>query len=554
MANEIELSEAIDSTEVDSNLKDALARYKGEINDINGLDSALASKARKTDLDQHKADITNPHNVTKGQLGIGYLTDKGQGDKFLSDNGTYKELQIDAGDMKKAVYDTDNSGIVDDAEMLGGKLPDFYATESDLQDHIADTNNPHTVTKAQVGLGNVQNLAPDDMPISTATQAALDAKADKATLQDHENDTNNPHSVTKAQLGIDYLTDTGAGDKYLNDAGEYKALPVDAYVSNQEAGKTPVKVLVSSDTDNFSNPVADSLYAVPLVGYTPIDHLHPDPFGDGSLKLLAPMESKSFEDVLNSTPITGAWVPTEIPGKFAKAIERHYSTSPTETFYDLSGQGIAWNGVYAGVWASRNTTQANNDNYVIWYLGVTDSAGKFWLIGSDDTNIFYSLDGGTTVVDSGIPIGAPNEFNYYTYNNGKLYFNNQLVVEDTANKLVDLEKLYIQYGNSYDFSGTTASFKLRIDETQVYNRALTDEEQRRLYEEMAATDGYISGFIALGDKTVGIGEAPQDGRGYYRQSGKWYPTDVITTEIEAYIEKLEQRIIALEKIVMANPM
>lgn len=58
------------------------------------------------------------------------------------------------------------------------------ATEAQVQDvqdnldaHEADTANPHAVTKAQVGLGNVDNLAPADMPVSTATQTALNAKA-----------------------------------------------------------------------------------------------------------------------------------------------------------------------------------------------------------------------------------------------------------------------------------------------------------------------------------------------------------------------------------------
>ena len=51
-----------------------------------------------------------------------------------------------------------------------------------MDGHIADTNNPHSVTKAQVGLGNVDNTSDIDKPISTATQTALDSKADKTNL------------------------------------------------------------------------------------------------------------------------------------------------------------------------------------------------------------------------------------------------------------------------------------------------------------------------------------------------------------------------------------
>lgn len=42
--------------------------------------------------------------------------------------------------------------------------------------HLENTSNPHSVTKTQVGLGNVDNTSDMNKPISTATQAALDAK------------------------------------------------------------------------------------------------------------------------------------------------------------------------------------------------------------------------------------------------------------------------------------------------------------------------------------------------------------------------------------------
>ena len=53
-----------------------------------------------------------------------------------------------------------------------------------LEAHEADHANPHEVTKEQVGLGNCDNTADLDKPISTATQTALDLKADKTQLSD----------------------------------------------------------------------------------------------------------------------------------------------------------------------------------------------------------------------------------------------------------------------------------------------------------------------------------------------------------------------------------
>lgn len=79
--------------------------------------------------------------------------------------------------------------------------------QDNLNAHIGNTSNPHKVTKAQVGLGNVQNLAPADMPVSTAQVTAIaDAKAAgtkaQTDLNTHANRRDNPHNVTRAQLGL----------------------------------------------------------------------------------------------------------------------------------------------------------------------------------------------------------------------------------------------------------------------------------------------------------------------------------------------------------------
>ena len=52
--------------------------------------------------------------------------------------------------------------------------------QDNLDNHIANKNNPHEVTKEQVGLGNVDNTADIDKPLSSATINALSEKSDKA--------------------------------------------------------------------------------------------------------------------------------------------------------------------------------------------------------------------------------------------------------------------------------------------------------------------------------------------------------------------------------------
>ena len=51
--------------------------------------------------------------------------------------------------------------------------------DSDFTTHEADQTNPHSVTKAQVGLSNVDNTSDLDKPVSTAQQAALNLKVDR---------------------------------------------------------------------------------------------------------------------------------------------------------------------------------------------------------------------------------------------------------------------------------------------------------------------------------------------------------------------------------------
>lgn len=81
----------------------------------------------------------------------------------------------------------------------------------DLASHVANTNNPHNVTKIQLGLDKVNNTSDADKPISTATQAALDVL--DTSLDTHVKDQKNPHNVTKEQLGLDKVDNTSDAEK-----------------------------------------------------------------------------------------------------------------------------------------------------------------------------------------------------------------------------------------------------------------------------------------------------------------------------------------------------
>lgn len=63
------------------------------------------------------------------------------------------------------------------SEILGSLANADQSVLNELNAHITDYNNPHQVTKEQVGLGNVDNTSDLNKPISTVTQKALDNKA-----------------------------------------------------------------------------------------------------------------------------------------------------------------------------------------------------------------------------------------------------------------------------------------------------------------------------------------------------------------------------------------
>lgn len=90
---------------------------------------------------------------------------------------------------------------------IGDTGTDLTALETKVNNHIANKANPHGVTKSQVGLGNASNTSDADKPVSTAQATAIaDAKsagtAAQTSINNHAGLRNNPHVVTRAQLGL----------------------------------------------------------------------------------------------------------------------------------------------------------------------------------------------------------------------------------------------------------------------------------------------------------------------------------------------------------------
>lgn len=103
--------------------------------------------------------------------------------EFIWVNSQWEQIgttEIDLSDYK--VW-TETKNYIDDADdalrnYIGDVSTAQSRTQGNLMAHERDTTNPHMVSKAQVGLSNVDNTSDANKPISTATQTALNGKAD----------------------------------------------------------------------------------------------------------------------------------------------------------------------------------------------------------------------------------------------------------------------------------------------------------------------------------------------------------------------------------------
>lgn len=169
----------------------------------------------------------------------------------------------------------------------------LYASKEAFEDHIQDTNNPHQVTKEQVGLGNVPNVATNNQTVTFTQPAELTPilSGDKVStafgriakaimsLISHLGNTDNPHGITPSQIGAASYSHThttadimdgilgigrgGTGESTL--AGFAKRIGQDIENVLFDTTKTDVYTnrakTVTTDIDRLTDP---GIYYVPL--------------------------------------------------------------------------------------------------------------------------------------------------------------------------------------------------------------------------------------------------------------------------------------------------
>ena len=148
---------------------------------------------------------TDPDDSTKEILYAIGNEDESSADYVPDKSNRIFEMQLDAlifiGDAEN-VTAAINSSLV-------------YVSKDEFDSHVNNQNNPHAVTKAQVGLGNVPNVSTNDQTPTFTEAATLESinsgekmskilgkvKLSITNLIGHINSKSNPHNCTASQVG-----------------------------------------------------------------------------------------------------------------------------------------------------------------------------------------------------------------------------------------------------------------------------------------------------------------------------------------------------------------
>lgn len=209
--------------------------------------------ANKLTMDTHIADKNNPHQTTKAQVGLGNV------DNFPTASQTQAEGGTDHGTFMTPLRTWQEITRYSSLNIM----PVINA-------HIADKNNPHQTTKAQVGLGSVADYPP-------ANQQQAEGGADNTTvmtplrthqyasvkilpvLNAHVNDYSNPHKTTKAQVGLGQVADQPPATQIMAEAGVDNGTvmsPLRTWQAIAKYSSLNIMPTLNSHVNNKSNPHA----------------------------------------------------------------------------------------------------------------------------------------------------------------------------------------------------------------------------------------------------------------------------------------------------------
>ena len=120
-----------------------------------------------------------------------------------------------------------------------------------LDVHIADKANPHQVTKAQVGLGNVDNTADIDKPVSNATKSAIITATTDMATKTYVNSKDNLKADKATTLSGYGITDAHTKDETYNRDEIDDTLSMKADISYVDGKDGDLTTLTTNDKTNL---------------------------------------------------------------------------------------------------------------------------------------------------------------------------------------------------------------------------------------------------------------------------------------------------------------
>ncbi len=246
------------------NYTDNLELLKPEATDTYNIED-FNSNADLIDeaIGNHVSNKTNPHNVTKSQIGLGNVPNVSTNEQ----TPTYTEAS--------------NLTALTSGEILSMAFGKLKKAVGSLISHLSNTSNPHSVTKSQVGLGSVPNVSTNNQTPTYTEASSLTAltsgeslstafgKLKKAvgSLISHLSNTSNPHSVTKSQVGLGNVPNVNTNNQTptYTEASSLTALTSGEYLSTAFGKlKKAVSVVINHETSkmNSSNPTGSGSFSM----------------------------------------------------------------------------------------------------------------------------------------------------------------------------------------------------------------------------------------------------------------------------------------------------
>lgn len=154
--------------------------------------------------------------------------------------GQLKQNNIQINNLKDQFFRTE-SHMSDHEKRLSDKVDEFMEKQnSELKSHTQNIENPHHVTKEQVGLSNVLN----------------EEQATKVDFDGHLDDKKNPHAVTKSQVGLSKVDNIQQASKVDFDAHD---ADLDRHITKDErsywnSSDERSKSFLAEHTNDQSNP------------------------------------------------------------------------------------------------------------------------------------------------------------------------------------------------------------------------------------------------------------------------------------------------------------